>query len=231
MEKENYIVYRHVVPNGKMYVGITSQPLNHRWKGGYGYIRQPFFYNAIKKYGWDNIKHEVLLNNLTQEHASLAEEIFISYWDLTNRDKGYNLDGGGFSGYKISEDTRHKRSLSMIGKNAGCLNGMYGKHLTEEQKEKISKANTGNKMSKESRKLMSANRPKKPVCQIDKITSDVINVFASSHEASRKTGIAQSGIWRCCAGNAKTAGGYKWKYYNIELSKKGGVELGKETKW
>lgn len=29
-----YVVYKHTCPNGKVYIGITSQKPEHRWKKG-----------------------------------------------------------------------------------------------------------------------------------------------------------------------------------------------------
>ena len=70
-----YIVYMHTCPNGKKYIGITSQSPERRWqKGkGYAYGSNPYFYNAIEKYGWDNIEHTILFRNLTKEEAEQKE--------------------------------------------------------------------------------------------------------------------------------------------------------------
>lgn len=43
-----YCVYKHTLPNEKIYIGITSQNPIYRWDNGKGYKGQ-FFYNAIKK--------------------------------------------------------------------------------------------------------------------------------------------------------------------------------------
>lgn len=51
-----YIVYIHIFPNGKRYVGLTTQDVDSRWRNGEGYKHQ-FVYKPIKKYGWNNIKH------------------------------------------------------------------------------------------------------------------------------------------------------------------------------
>ena len=48
-EKRDYIVYRHISPSGKMYVGITKRRPQERWGYGGGYNKQPKFFNAIKK--------------------------------------------------------------------------------------------------------------------------------------------------------------------------------------
>ena len=57
-----YKVYKHTFPNGKIYIGITSKKnVKRRWgNGGSGYKDQTYMRNAINKYGWENVKHEIL---------------------------------------------------------------------------------------------------------------------------------------------------------------------------
>ena len=75
-----YKVYMHTFPNGKRYIGITMQELKARFDNGNGYKNNPMK-RAIKKYGWDNIKHELLLDDLTKEQAEQKEiDLFFIYW-------------------------------------------------------------------------------------------------------------------------------------------------------
>ena len=49
----NWIVYRHISPSKKIYVGITSIGTQRRWgKDGHNYLKnnQSLFANAILKY-------------------------------------------------------------------------------------------------------------------------------------------------------------------------------------
>ena len=95
MEKK-YIVYQHISPNEKIYIGITSQSTKRRWRNGEGYKSNEYFYNAILKYGWENFKHEILFEGLSKEKAEEIEKKLIIKLDTTNPSKGYNLrDGGG----------------------------------------------------------------------------------------------------------------------------------------
>lgn len=91
---ENYKVYMHTAPNNKKYIGITycSKP-ERRWKYGYGYKKQDKFYNAIKKYGWNSFKHEILYENLNCEEAQNKEKELIEKYDTINN--GYNVSKGG----------------------------------------------------------------------------------------------------------------------------------------
>ena len=61
MDKKIFTVYKHTTPNNKLYIGITSRRPQTRWANGFGYRNNEYFFNAISKYGWDNIKHEIYL--------------------------------------------------------------------------------------------------------------------------------------------------------------------------
>lgn len=54
-EIKNYKVYIHTnIINGKIYVGITKQRPERRWKNGWGYYDKTgraYFWKAIQKYG------------------------------------------------------------------------------------------------------------------------------------------------------------------------------------
>lgn len=94
MEERNYIVYKHICPNSKVYIGITKQDPIKRWNNGEGYKGQ-YFYKAIEKYGWNNIKHEILYTGLTQQEACNTEIDLIAKYQSNNRDYGYNVTEGG----------------------------------------------------------------------------------------------------------------------------------------
>ena len=64
-----YKLYKHTTPNNKVYIGITHQNVKKRWQNGKGYISNKYFYKAIQKYSWENIRHEIILYNLTKEQA------------------------------------------------------------------------------------------------------------------------------------------------------------------
>lgn len=138
--KRDYFVYKHTSPNGKCYIGITKQKPESRWgNNGCGYKHNIYFTNAIKKYGWDNIKHEVLFKGLTKEEAEQKEIELIALYRSNNRYYGYNIDNGGNCICKTSDETRKKLSESHKGEKCYC----YGKHFSEEHKRKIGKAHKG----------------------------------------------------------------------------------------
>lgn len=91
-----YTVYKHTCPNGKVYIGITNQKPERRWGGnGRGYKDNEYFYRAIQKYGWDNIKHEIVAEGLTEDEACGMEVDLISEYRANDRSCGYNKHFGG----------------------------------------------------------------------------------------------------------------------------------------
>ena len=154
-EDRSYKVYKYTCKvNGKVYIGQTKWSLKKRSNGtGSGYLKCAYFSRAIKKYGWDNFIGEVLVDNLTLEEANELETKYITEYDSTNRDKGYNISLGGGNKH-LSEST--KKKLSEINK---------GKILSEEHKRKLSESHKGQipwmkgkKHSEESRRKMSESR-------------------------------------------------------------------------
>ena len=239
LNDRKFIVYRHTCPNNKVYIGITCNSPNRRWRKGKGYHHNNHFTNAIKKYGWDNIKHEILYKNLTKEEAEQKEIELITKYNLTDRRKGYNSSiGGGLSslGHKVSKEARNKISQN----NKGKTPWNKGVHLTEKQKDKLrdiaNKRNLvgernpfyGFKHTEDAKKKMSKSHKGKTTWNKgipmkleskEKMSKHILCVdtgviYYGLSEASRQTGIALSNICNCCKGKRKTAGGYIWRYAN-----------------
>lgn len=202
--KREFKIYKHTFPNNKVYIGITQQEPEKRWKNGYGYKKNSKVFNAIMKYGWINVEHEILYDNLTKEEAEELEREYIKLYKSTKKEYGYNVANGGNYAGKQSEETKKK-----IGdKNRGKLNGMWGKHekrkkFTKEQRKKCSISHMGKKLSEEAKEKIS----KKVICVETNI------VYKSIAEAQRQNKCYH--ICNCCKDTSsyKTAGGYHWRYY------------------
>lgn len=109
---DTFCVYCHTNKiNGKKYVGQTvhGEDPNKRWRNGFGYEKNVYFYHAIKKYGWNYFDHEIIASNLTESEANHFEFLLIQKLDLKNPQKGYNLKDGGKNG-RHSETTKQKMS-------------------------------------------------------------------------------------------------------------------------
>lgn len=240
----SYSVYKHTFPNGKVYIGITSQKPKKRWKNGYGYLEkkngqysQPLMAKAILKYGWENVAHEILFSNITYEEAIVKEKELIKRHNSNNSNYGYNLTNGGEGsiGRIVKEETKRKIKNSI----SGNKHPNYGKHLSDETKRKIGNANknkeypTGEKhnrygkhLSEETKqKLREINKGKHHTEETKNKLRELSNrlsvrcvetnkIYDSIKCAENENKIF--GISKVCNGKQKTAGGYHWEFINNE---------------
>lgn len=171
MEDRNYKVYMHTAPNDKKYIGITKLELEVRCRNGRGYKNNKHFYNAINKYGWNNIKHEVLFDNLTKEEACLLEQCYIALYDTTNSKYGFNNTTGG-EHYTPTEEAKRRNSEAHKGKCVGEKNGMFGKHHSEETRKKMSEQRSGENHPWYGRKHTEESKEKNRIAHIGKKQSE-----------------------------------------------------------
>ena len=106
---KSWTVYKHISPNGKVYVGISSN-IKNRWAAdGYYYrLSDTIFSRALIKYGWDNFQHIIFKEGLTKREACDMEKELIAYYKA--KGISYNItDGGeGYSGRHSNEQIRHR---------------------------------------------------------------------------------------------------------------------------
>ena len=206
MASEKYYVYCHTNKiNNKKYIGITCRDVYKRWGlNGCNYKSSPYFYAAIKKYGWNNFEHDILFETSDKKEAEEKErELILMYRSYINV-FGYNIELGGNYKGKHSKEVCRKISESK-----------KGKPKSEKTKEKISKSLTG-------KFIGSKNKKSKSV-----ICLDTMKIYESQGRASIETGIDQSDISRCCSHKIKQIKGTHWMYYGEYLE---GGENGCEKK-
>ena len=143
-ERKDHKIYKYTNKvNGKVYIGRTCMSLEKRAKkDGKGYARCSHFWNAIQKHGWENFEGVILESDLSPREAKSREEYYISFYDSTNKLKGYNIREKDSNCY--SDEQRKLLSKKMTGQT-----------MSEETKEKLRKANLGRKASEETRKKIS----------------------------------------------------------------------------
>ena len=226
----NFTVYRHTTPSGKVYIGITRQNPIRRWRpDGSGYKENNHFWNAICCYGWDNITHEIIASGLTKDEACEMEIALIAEHDSLNPNKGYNGTIGG-EHPPFSEETRRKiseaaKARDMSGarnpnygnhKLAGETNPHYGKRFSAEVRQRMSEGRKGKgtqpKSEATKQKMREnhagGNAPKQVVC------IETGEIFKSINEAARVKGLNKKVISNCCRGiiHYNTAGGCHWQF-------------------
>lgn len=144
--------------NDKKYVGQTIQiPQKrwneHRWLASNNKTQQ-YIHKALRKYGVDNFKFEVIDECSSHDELNEAEIEWITRYD-TFLGEGYNMTLGGMSllGYSHTQETKDKISVANKG-NTYCL----GKKLLEDTKEKIRQKALGRTHSEETKQNMSEQR-------------------------------------------------------------------------
>jgi group I intron endonuclease len=160
----SYSLYIIVFPNNKKYVGITTnlkarknQHKNRSNKKEYQHLK---LYRAINKYGFKNLKWEIHSDYPSQDELIKAEVDIIAKLKTNIIKFGYNTtDGGeGHLGFSPSAETREKISKANKGKpkppgfkehlsniRKGKGNPMFGKTISNKQKQILSKASSGEK--------------------------------------------------------------------------------------
>lgn len=108
--KKDYCVYKHTLPDGKSYIGITRRCASQRWLNGKGYKNNVAFFNAVLHYGWANVKHDILFSDLSKDEASNVEKSLIKKFRTDEIGYGFNLQTGGTKGFTHNEATRKKIS-------------------------------------------------------------------------------------------------------------------------
>lgn len=217
-----FCVYRHTAPDGRVYIGITSQKPQARWQGGNGYKSNSYFTRAIQKYGWENFTHNILFCDLSESEAKQKEIELISEHKSNIRKYGFNISSGGESkkGTKISDwqkkriseaskgrvvslETRKK--LSQTTKNH--WNDIDYRNHMRDINTGINNPQYGKARTEEERKIRGAQT----VLQYD-MNNNFIAEYISIHFASEQTGVSRDVISKCCKGVFKQGKGYIWKY-------------------
>lgn len=217
------IVYKHVCrENGKVYIGITSQPPDVRWRQGEGYRTNPEFYKDIQAFGWDNFDHIILENDLTLKEAEEKEIEYIRMFDSVERGQNRNYGGSGFAGCRHSEETKAIQRMKLVGAN----NPNYqGKNCTDEWRRRQSESHKGKTLSPEHRKRISDGVRGK--IHHDDIFKDDLRkrsskkimrsdgaVYSSCVEAGRQNGVSGSAISHSIKRQNRSAG-YYWSYVEM----------------
>lgn len=227
-----YTVYKHTSPSGKVYIGITRNTPQRRWKGGHGYNSNPHFMQAIKRYGWASFRHEVIAEGLVQHEAETLEKLLIARYDSTNPAKGYNRAPGG---HAQSSETRAKISAALTGvplskeRRDRMSESRKGKPLTDACKQNLSrshknnpkvinhitelnKARAGVPKTEEHRRKISASQPRRQRV----INCDTGELFDSIRDAAQAVKGNHPNIIKACTGDRQTAYGYHWAYITID---------------
>lgn len=204
-----YTVYLLIFPDDKKYVGLTRQKPEKRWRCGQGYKHQTVVYNAIQEAGgWDNVKHEIVLENVSIDTGKEKEKELIKQYQTQDPDYGYNVKNGGQTFGEHSQeflDALHER---MVG-NTYCIGRKISKkHLQaliegnkrckkprtrnwvmpEEQRKHISECAKERWKNPEYRRKYSENRPD--------VSGENNPMYGKKHSEETKEKIRQKALGR-----------------------------------
>jgi len=119
---KTYVIYKLTFPNGKVYIGQTcrfkSRMCAHK-RNSFHKKRIEYTFlvsKAIRKYGWENIKIEILIH-CGEAKADYYEREYIRLLKSQDRNFGYNLGSGGNKNKKASNTTilKMKKNSGMLG--------------------------------------------------------------------------------------------------------------------
>lgn len=236
---KGYIYKLTCIITGKVYIGKTID-INRRMMQ-HSKVTPKYSHhlaNAIKKYGIDNFKEEIIFEMEAEDRATLntalsnAEKSYIEQYDSYR--SGYNstIGGEGTSGFHWLESSKKKLSESLkkffesakgkaqIEHTISCIKG---REVSKETREKIGRGNKGKVVSEEVRakirnyQLSNASSKYVSVLQYD-LDNNLLNRFNSITEASKSINKDASHIVSCCKGNRKTAYGFIWRYEGKEVT-------------
>lgn len=224
MEEKKYKVYKHTVPDGRVYIGITCQSNpKHRFDRGRGYKDNIHFYRFIIKNGWDCINSEILYDDLSKEEAELKEIELIAFYDSTNPKKGFNIEKGGNLNKEITEETRLRQSIAHLGVSIpaeACNNMRKGQKEswasgTRKKRINYAKDNTG---------IAERNKERciRPIYKIDKSSGEILYKYNSLTEAEQD-GYNHSCVSAVANGAKRSYKGFIWikeEDYSEELLQK-----------
>lgn len=198
-----YTIYCLTFPNGKKYVGQTSRSIQKRCQPSL-YQDNEEMYKDILYYGWKNVKIEILENEIfSREKAIEKESFYISSFDSTNKERGYNksirdsygrinqeevrkLWEEGFQIQQIADKMNSTRvGISKILSRLGIPASQRLSHGHLKEMKKIGQYNSEGKLMK---------------------------VYPSLAKASSENGYDSASISRCCNNKQKTSYGFIWKY-------------------
>ena len=189
-------IYMLTFPSEKSYIGQTIQTIEKRFQAHqYASSNCVAVYNAIEKYGWENVKKDWY--EVPDEELNNHEELMIEVLG-TLVPSGYNLREGGGSTGKLSEETKKKISDALSGEKnpmygkTGEKHPMFEKEHTEESKQKMSEAKSGEKAywygkTGERHNMFGKTRTKETKQKISESTSGEKNhMFGKEHTEETK---------------------------------------------
>lgn len=203
------------IVNNKRYIGqsihIHRRWSEHKYELNNNIHDNDYLQKSWNKYGPDNFKFDII-ELCDESELDNKECYYISLYNTTDCNYGYNLQTGGSVNRTVSEVTRQKLSQAAKRRKthndvSGSNNPMFGKAMSDETKEKIRQKRIGAKASDSTRKKLSQARigAKNPRC-VPIYCPELDEVFWGAKEAELKYGVNRNKISECINEKRKHAG-------------------------
>lgn len=143
------VIYKAKFPNGKVYIGksknFESRKMSHFYNSNYKKTTSTKMKRAINKYGFDNIKWEIIFESDDIDIINEKEKEYIIFFDSIKN--GYNISNGGDGGDTISNNVRKIDIIRQQLKSKGIDPEKYVA-ITDELKSEIINDYLNNKLSR-----------------------------------------------------------------------------------
>lgn len=228
-----YQVYKITnIINNKNYIGITTRGLENRWKEHLSVANNQnskdynaLFKKAIRKYGKENFKIELLENCNSIENMKEKEKFYIAKYNsyaFSPNGWGYNstMGGDGVFGYGKAvvmidpltcELEEYFNTIaeaeSFYGRGVlECCKNYQNSHF---KKIFLYYEDYKDKTLKEIQDIIDSRL--NIISQLD-LNGNFIKNWYSSTEVKKQLNYSQANISSCCIGTRKQANGYQWCY-------------------
>lgn len=134
------VIYKISSPKGKVYIGRTNDFPTRMAQHKHAALVKKYpnsLYKAIRKYGWDNMKREIICEVDIDNARKMEEELILAHNSVR---KGYNdtYAGGGGDLWKDKRDSEEYMEFIAKMKIVNQTNRMHGKthSISAKQKQK-----------------------------------------------------------------------------------------------
>jgi len=166
-----------------------------------------FFSNETKKKIANTLKGNTPWNKGIQMSEEQKEKLRLAKLGKPQTGETKKRRSIAMLGHKVAKSTRQKIAKSKIGEK----NPMFGKKQSEETIRKRVAKMIGHEVSEETKSKIGIANGKK-VAKIEVGKDKVLMVYDSASEAARQNNMKNESISKCCRGERKTSGGFKWQY-------------------
>lgn len=221
----NFLIYKHTSPIGKSYIGQTNNYKKRCSSHQISKVSCRAFSNAIKKYGWDNFSHEILMEDLSVDQANYWECHYIKELNTVSPN-GYNLTHGGANGIP-SLETRAIWSKQRLGRATSnetkllLSRKLKGRVFSEDTRKKISIGlRNSEKFKKAIARVTSSNIGKVVSIEVRKKISEKLKGFKQAEHTKIKRRESLSGLKRTCETKRKISDAKKGVEFTAEHKSK-----------